>query len=385
METTQNVTKPLLRGGMLDLLRFLASVFIVTYHFGDTAPIPLYTLHPALQRGYLATDFFLVLSGYVLSRAYGEAVINGGVGSGAFLAKRWARVWPAHILILAGFVALYLGAGLLHIQPRRPEWFIWSDLPTQFFLLQSFGVPGGGGWNLPTWTMSSLLICYGLFPLFWKVQNRFKSPFTGLGIAIVSVFIAATLANFVLGVSINGAALHFGLMRTLPMFLLGLAIARLVVDGRVPKVTTTLIGVAGLVVFVGTELVKGPHDLISLAGIAAMVFAIASGKIRKPSKLVAWGAEMSFSVYITHTLFGTIWFGAYHALGQRLHLTLIQQWAFWVMGIVMALVVSGLFYEYVDKPIQAWLRPHLNRIFKSRRAPRPVSAPSGLEPQPKSH
>src|ERR1700760_3483746 len=98
--STQNGTKPLVRGGVLDLLRFLASVFIVTFHYGDAVPTPLGDLTPVMQRGYLATDFFLVLSRYVLSRAYGSAVLQGGVGPGGFIAKRWVRVWPAHIIIL---------------------------------------------------------------------------------------------------------------------------------------------------------------------------------------------------------------------------------------------------------------------------------------------
>jgi peptidoglycan/LPS O-acetylase OafA/YrhL len=380
MDKLQNGTKPLVRGGLLDLLRFLASVFIVTFHYGDAAPTALASFHPALQRGYLATDFFLILSGYVLSRAYGGAVTKGGVGSGAFFAKRWARVWPAHVIILAGFVALYLVAGAVHIQPRRPDWFVWSDLPTQFFLLQAFGIPGGAGWNLPTWTLSSLLICYGLFPFIWKAQARLKSAFTVLGCAVIVVFAAAILAKVALGVTINGAALHYGLIRTFPMFLLGVAIARLVGDDVVPLKVAQGLGVLGLVVFVGTEVVSGSHDLISLAGIAAMVFAIAATPIRRSSKLVAYGAEMSFSIYIIHSLWGTVWYGAYHAFEQRLHFNVVEAWAYWILGVVGAVVVAGLFYEFIDKPLQGRLRPLVERMFKPRPGRYPAPKPNGLEP-----
>jgi peptidoglycan/LPS O-acetylase OafA/YrhL len=380
-EKLQNGTKPLVRGGLLDLLRFLASVFIVTFHYGDAAPTPLAGLHPALQRGYLATDFFLILSGYVLSRAYGGAVSKGGVGSGAFFAKRWVRVWPAHVIILAGFVTLYLVASLVHIQPRRPEAFLWSDLPTQIFLLQAFGVPGGAGWNLPTWTLSSLLICYGLFPAIWKAQARLKSAVSVLGCAICVVFAAAILAKVALGVTINGAALHYGLIRTFPMFLLGVAIARLAIDGSVPQKLSTALGVVGFVVFVASEAVSGSHDLISLAGIAAMVFAIAATPIRRSSKLIAYGAEMSFSIYIVHTLWGTIWYGAYHAFEARLHFNLLEQWAYWITGVVGAVAVATLFYEFIDKPLQGKLRPLVERVFKPRPGRYPAPKPNGLEPR----
>ena len=46
-------------------------MFVVLFHFGDEAPIPLHALHSVWERGYLATDFFLMLSGFVLARAYG--------------------------------------------------------------------------------------------------------------------------------------------------------------------------------------------------------------------------------------------------------------------------------------------------------------------------
>ena len=45
------------RGGLLDLLRFAASLLIVVYHFSAEGPWPLESLHPVFLRGYLATDF----------------------------------------------------------------------------------------------------------------------------------------------------------------------------------------------------------------------------------------------------------------------------------------------------------------------------------------
>jgi len=364
----------MVRGGMLDLMRFLASIFILTYHYGDAAPVPLSGLHPALERGYLATDFFLVLSGYVLSRAYGGVVTRGEVGAGAFLAKRWSRVWPAHLIMLAGLVLLILISGAFHIAPRRPDWFLWSDLPSQIFLLQSLGVPGGAGWNLPTWTMSALLVCYGLFPFIWRLQAKIRSPYLVLAAAAAVTGLCALFARIALGETINGAALHFGLMRAFPMFLLGLAVARLVEDQVVPPRLSTAVGLVGLVVFVGTELVIGRHDLLSLAAIVAIVFGVASRPVSRPSRAVAYGAEMSFSVYITHTLWGTLWFGAYHYLQGHERLSVGAQWAFWSAGVILGLGFAWLFYQFVDQPLQTWLRPKVDGWLRPR--PTRYQAPS---------
>src|SRR3712207_5722681 len=97
--TTSAEADPLNRGGALDLLRFLAAGFIVLYHYEAYAPARFQDIHEALTRGYLGTDFFLMLSGYVLGRAYGPRLDR--VGPTGFLIRRVARVWPGHLIVLA--------------------------------------------------------------------------------------------------------------------------------------------------------------------------------------------------------------------------------------------------------------------------------------------
>src|SRR3712207_8360563 len=99
---------PLVRGGALDALRFLAAAFIVLYHYEAHAPAAFEALHPSLTRSYLATDFFLMLSGYVLGRTYGPRLSAGKIGYGSFLLRRVSRVWPGHAVVLAGFALLVL-------------------------------------------------------------------------------------------------------------------------------------------------------------------------------------------------------------------------------------------------------------------------------------
>lgn len=67
-----------------------------------------------------------------------------------------------------------------------------------------------------------------------------KSPIAVLGLAVIVVFTAGMLTKFALGDTINSAALHFGLIRAFPMFLLGVAL-----DNTAPRWVTKLIGVVG--------------------------------------------------------------------------------------------------------------------------------------------
>lgn len=59
-------TKP--RYALLDGLRGVAALFVILYHFGEgfaTSPVDQFMNH-----GYLAVDFFFILSGFVIGYAY---------------------------------------------------------------------------------------------------------------------------------------------------------------------------------------------------------------------------------------------------------------------------------------------------------------------------
>jgi len=144
----------------------------ILYHFREAAPVPLGQLHPVFDRGYLLTDFFIIDSGYVLARIYGNRLAAGQASLRAYSRQRLLRVIPAHLLLSLILVAIVGGATLACAAPSNPQWCDWSQLPAQVLLVQSYGVPGGQGWNAPTWTLSALIGCYLLLPwicrLLWR-------------------------------------------------------------------------------------------------------------------------------------------------------------------------------------------------------------------------
>ena len=56
----------------LDLMRGMAAIAVVLFHCSSRLDIPLLFVH-----GYMAVDFFFVLSGFVIARAYGERLASG--------------------------------------------------------------------------------------------------------------------------------------------------------------------------------------------------------------------------------------------------------------------------------------------------------------------
>jgi peptidoglycan/LPS O-acetylase OafA/YrhL len=362
--------RDLSRGGPLDALRFFAAFFMVIYHYAEQAPTSLFAIHPALGRGYLATDFFLMLSGYVLGRAYGDRVAKRQVGDREFLLKRFARVWPSHLVMLAGFVALVLITGLVGIAPQNPQWFQWSQLPAQAILIQAWGFDGPSGWNTPTWTLSALIFCYAAFPVLWRGFAAIRSPWMALAVGL-AIFAAVDAAcRYTLGQPSYHLALKYGVIRALPLFLIGVLIARVGREVVVSARAADLIGAAAIAGVVGLNLV-GQFDYASLALLGALIFA-AGASARKDWSWAKTAGRLAFSLYLTNQFVGVTWFGAQHVAAGKLGLNDGALWLTWALAFPAAVVFAAVFERLVDAPLQAWIKPRVElRALKAMFRPSP--------------
>ena len=386
MTTTTTATSSpaaLVRGGALDALRFLASMFVVLFHFGDEAPVPLADLHSVWQRGYLATDFFLMLSGFVLARAYGAGVASGRIAPLQFWLKRFARSYPTHLITLAILVLLVVEASLIGRAPAHPERFPWSGLPAQVLLLHAFGM-GGGQWNIPAWTLSALLICYAFFPWLWRAMMRLPGAMAALALGLAILMGGQALSLTLLHHSLFDLPFQWAMVRAVPLFLIGLTLARAVEAGRWSPRTARLIGLGGAAALLANVAVAGP-DMISLLAICVLV--LGCGALppilptTRPIPGAAWGARVSFSLFMTHTITGAVWFGVIQPVIERLHPAAAtvawQAWGVWLAALIAAVVAADLYNRLIDAPLQRAIR---RRWFSApdspRPDPRPVAEPS---------
>lgn len=345
------------RGGALDLLRFVAALFIVLYHVAERAPVSLFAIHPAFGRGYLATDFFLMLSGYVLAKTYGAKILQGGVlqhgvTTGEFLKRRLLRIWPAHLVMLALFVTFVLATSAVGLAPQNPQWFQWSQLLPQVFLMQAWFVPGPSGWNMPTWTLSALIVCYAGFPAAWRATAKIASPWTTLAIGVAIFLVVDYAAKALTGVSAHQLPLRFGLVRGVPLFILGMLIARLPTT-IAPKLADGLAILAGVGVL--ALQVVGRFDHASLALLGLLIYAAgASGA--KGWSWASLAGRLSFSLFLTNQLVAVVWFGLLRAAAGKLGFEGPALWLTWAMALPACVAAAWLFERFVDAPLQVWIK-----------------------------
>ncbi len=355
------------RGGALDFLRFLASLLIVLYHYGAESPIRLELFAQVFSRGFLATDFFLILSGYVLGRAYGGSTLSGRLSPARFWARRAARIWPGHLVVLGFLALLVLALNIMGTDAHKPSRFAWDQLPAQAFLIHAWGFPSDG-WNLPSWSLSALIVCYALFPFFWrtvsKVRHAWVLPIAAA--AIMGVF--EIIARKVFQHALPDLQFQYGVVRALPMFVVGVCLAR-AVDMRWPSEKAAKIllwgGVVLLAITQPLDRYALPDEFIfdapSLLAIGAIVLGAGRLPVKRPRKWIEEGAKLSFALFITHIFVGVIYWSAVHKLIETRPIDIRLQWVMWVAGFPLAYGAAWLFHTFIDQPIQDRIQPLLRK------------------------
>lgn len=356
----------LARGGWLDVLRFTAGALIVLYHFREAAPVPLGEVHPVFDRGYLLTNFFIIDSGYILARIYGDRFAAGAASFPAYVRQRLLRLVPAHLVVIAGLAALVGAAALVGIRPSNPQWFDWGQLPAQAMLVQAYGVPGGQGWNAPTWTLSALLGCYLLLP--WVCRALWRRPVWMVAAGAVLLFVVADLASRVfLGDPLYRLPLRHGFLRALPLFLLGVAAAQFGARLYVSPRLAAALGLAAFAAFVIVQIV-GEAGLVSLALLTVLIWAAGALPVVRPSRLIEALGLMAFALFLTNEVTRIVWFGAADALGQAGWSDTVR-WSVWTAGLAAAFIGAALFRYGFDRPVQARINP------PAARTPLPGASP----------
>lgn len=236
-------TKP--RFDVLDGLRGVAALLVVVYHITEGYAAGPLTHMP--NHGYLAVDFFFLLSGYVVGYAYDDRLTL--MGTGGFAKRRLIRLHP---MIVFGTI---LGMLLYYFSDGHPSFKDLSATPWWLLLLVGawcctlIPVPAAldiRGWadfnplNGATWSLVWEYIGNVLYILlFSRLSTRVLSLFTAgaavltlllcLNVDVFGVLEARTTAAYTVigGWNFDADQVVIGFTRLLYPFMMGLLLSRM--------------------------------------------------------------------------------------------------------------------------------------------------------------
>jgi len=285
----------------LDSLRGVCALAVALYHYPVWSGIVSSSL---VKHSFLFVDFFFVLSGFVIAKAYDGRLSSWGE-RGAFLIKRFGRIWPLHVAMLAVFVAVAIYKGDIGDQPRRAIAAIFTNMG----LVHSLGVHKELTWNTPSWSISVEAFLYVFYLPFvilaWPVRRA-----AYVIVIAVSIAVLTRLAPHGMG-----STYDYGVFRGTAGFFTGALVAAL--RPRPMGSWAELGGIVAVLTFISVGLGNTLAPLVF--GAAVMVFANGNGvvsRIARTPPLLKLG-EWSYSIYMVHTAVVAVVWAVYRVLGLR--------------------------------------------------------------------
>ncbi|MBC2778425.1 acyltransferase family protein [Parasphingopyxis marina] len=350
----------------LTSLRGIAAWFVVLYH----VRLACVTIMPApalalFAKGYLAVDFFFLLSGFVIWLSYRDRIAEGGKAAiPRYLARRFARIYPLHAVILTGAVgfALLLRA----IGRANPAEYPFAELPLHYLLIQNWGFTDALAWNDPAWSISTEFAAYLLFPVI-ALATDWRRLSTPILLAAVSALILLLHGLFGLMAApiLDHAIPRTGLLRCLVQFSIGTILCALWMRWREKPALPALLSALAALLFAALALCADlPETLGAPAAFAAALLAAALTAQARANPLnipaLRYLGDISYATYLAHfllfVLFKILFVGDDGQLGAA---TLVG-------FLLLTFAVSAALYHLIERPAQRLLNARFDALFARR-------------------
>ncbi|MEV6963552.1 acyltransferase [Hamadaea sp. NPDC051192] len=337
-------------------LRFVAAALVFGFHAyvvhlvdtGSAGRLLGWIFGP----GSAGVTFFFILSGFVLSWSARESDT-----APRFWQRRFARIYPSHVVMLAVAVALLmisgkavtvlqLAANVLLIQP-------WFQNPDVYF-----------GLNTVSWSLACEAFFYLLFPVFYRGIRAIPARWLRWAAAgALGLVWLVPLVTLLLPESDRYWVIWLFPVARTPEFVTGMLLARVVREKLWP---TTAVGpvmaVAGLGYLASNLL---PMELQHVAWPAIFFAAViaTAGAADAEGRTGVWGSrwavwlgEISFAFYLVHLIVLRIVLKA-----TGFERPLWQEALIVLVCLALAVVASWLLHRSVELPGMRWLSPRSRR------------------------
>ncbi|ATQ43858.1 acyltransferase family protein [Caulobacter mirabilis] len=351
----------------LTTIRFVLAAGVVLFHYQLQWPWDTLSATGLIERARLGVDIFFILSGFVLTHAYRAALAEGRFHYGRFMAARFARIYPAHLAVLAFVLAMVIVAVLIGAEFDDRN-FTGIGLGATLLLVHAwFPAVYDADWNGPSWSLSAEWFAYLAFPAYaWiglKLRDR---PWLVLGLA-AGLFAGCDLAyQQLFGQTVVHAENNMGVLRILPEFLYGVGLYRLF-ERLKPSRPVAIAAALGLSMLMLALMHVRADDrlIVVIAGpfvlaLALLAKAGADKGLARPWMLL--GGEASYALYLIHMPILIGWKGVNALLTDRPSDYVLAVWEIPLL-LAISLLAAVALHRHIEAPARVYLRRQANRLW----------------------
>lgn len=360
---------------ILDGLRGVASLIVVAFHILETYLGDRF--HQIINHGYLAVDFFFLLSGFVVAYAYDDRWEK--MTQWDFYKRRLIRLQPMVI------IGTLIGAALFYFQ-ASPVFPLISTTPVwQMLLVMLVGftvlpIPVSmdiRGWQEmhpldgPAWSLFFEYVANILYALFIrKFSKKLLTVFVVLSaLLLIHFLIMGSQGDVIGGWSLNAPQLHIGFARLLYPFFAGILLCRM---GKLIHIKSAFAVSSLLIIIVlsiprigGSEhlWMNGLYESFSIIILFPLIVSIgAGGKItgKFAMKACKFFGDISYPLYITH--YPLIYLYTGWVVKNKVPAS--QGFGYGLLLFVGSIAIAYASLKLYDEPVREWLK----KRFLSKRA-----------------
>lgn len=362
-------TKP--HYNILDGLRGVAAIVVVCFHLFEAYA----TSHvdQIINHGYLAVDFFFILSGFVIGYAYDDRWKTMTIKD--FLKRRFIRLHPMVVIgaVIGAVMFYFQGCSVWDVSKVTVAMLLVATLMNACLIPASPGIEIRGltemyPLNGPSWSLFFEYIGNILYAIFIrKLSTKALSILillAGCGLAAFAIW--GPYGDICVGFAMTGDNMLGGSLRLLFSFSAGLLMSRIFkpthIKGAFWICSLSVIVLLAVPRLGGNEhfWMNGIYDTLCFAFLFPLIVYLgASGKTtdKTTTRICKFLGDISYPLYMVHYPFIYL----YYAWVKNENLTFVQSLPGAVALVIGSILLAYLCLKLYDEPVRKYLSKHLLR------------------------
>lgn len=352
---------------ILDGLRGVAAIMVVTFHVFETYSGGRLT--QIMNHGYLAVDFFFLLSGFVVAYAYDDRW--GEMTQWDFYKRRLIRLQPMVIMgsIIGAALFYFQGSEMFSLVNQTPVWKMLLVMLVGFTLIPLLPSMDIRGWqemhplNGPAWSLFFEYVANILYALILhKLPQKLLFVFVLISAyLLIDYTVTGPTGDVIGGWSVDKTQLRIGLVRLLYPFLAGLLLCRagklIHIKGAFWVSSLLIIIILSVPRIGGAEhlWMNGLYESFAIILVFPLIVSIGAGGTltgKYSSKICKFLGDISYPIYITH--YPLIYMHIAWVGNNKVPMT--EGLLVGVLLVIVSIVIAYASLKLYDEPVREWLK-----------------------------